>query len=85
MLDLANEFLVLIVGYHLCLFTDFMPNVVVREHIGTSLVFFVCFSVFANLGITTIDNTKLVVRKCKIKKYEHKMRKLREASRQLRR
>jgi hypothetical protein len=36
--ELFNEFVSLIVNYHLMMFTDFVPDVNTREHIGMSLV-----------------------------------------------
>ncbi len=55
-LDLINEYLVLVVSYHLYLFTDYMPNVVVRELVGKSLVVCTCLSVVANLLIPVNEN-----------------------------
>jgi hypothetical protein len=84
-LDLVNELFILFVSYHLCLFTDFMPNVFVREYIGYSLVGFTCFSVILNLAQPTTENGQLAIRKCKKRWRKHKMQKYRDKRRQLRR
>jgi hypothetical protein len=84
-LDLVNEFFTLIVSYHLCLFTDFMPDVFVREYIGNSLVAFICLSVLINLAKPTIENGQLAIRKCKRKWHKNKMQKCKDERRQIRR
>lgn len=84
-LDLANEFFILLVSYHLCLFTEFMPNVFVREYVGYSLVAITCISVLANMAKPTLDNGSLAIYTCKKKRLERRMRKQRETRRLQRR
>jgi len=48
-MELFNEFTALLVVYHLTLFTDYVPQVEIREYIGKSLCIVICGNMAINL------------------------------------
>jgi len=48
-IELFNEFTALVVLYHLNLFTDYVPQVEIREYIGRSLSVVICGNLAVNL------------------------------------
>jgi len=49
-MDLINEFLVLVLNYHLMCFTNFVSDPYAREYLGYSMTFATCFFIAVNLG-----------------------------------
>ena len=69
--ELFNEFVTLIVNYHLMMFTDFVPDVNTREYIGMSLVFVICGHLLINLFIIFIRTLAFVLYKGKLTYLKH--------------
>lgn len=61
-----NEVFVLATSYHLYQFTDFMPNVVIREKVGLSLVVLNCLNVLLNLSVVSCTTLAITARKFKL-------------------
>ena len=49
-MDLINEFLVLVLNYHLMCFTNFVIDPYAREYLGYSMTVVTCFFIAINLG-----------------------------------
>ena len=49
-MDLFNEFLVLVLNYHLMCFTNFVIDPYAREYLGYSMTVVTCFFIAINLG-----------------------------------
>jgi hypothetical protein len=49
-MDLFNEFLVLVLNYHLMCFTNFVSDPYTREYLGYSMTVVTCFFIAINLG-----------------------------------
>ncbi len=49
-MDLFNEFLVLVLNYHLMCFTNFVSDPYAREYLGYSMTFVTCLFIAINLG-----------------------------------
>ena len=54
-LEIINEVFVLLTNYHLLMFTDFLPNTIMREHVGMSLVVITIMGVFVNLSVVIFE------------------------------
>jgi len=48
-LEFFNETMIMIAGYHLFCFTDFVPDVKIREKVGLSLMACTIFCVVVNI------------------------------------
>ncbi len=67
MVQLVNEGFVLLLIYHLYLFTNFVKDVEVREKIGTSLMIVTIALIGVNLGLPILLKSGLVSNKLKLK------------------
>ncbi len=56
----------LITNYHSMMFTDFLSDVVMREQVGTSLVYFTVLGVVINLACLVGSNLQILLRKLKL-------------------
>jgi hypothetical protein len=65
--QLVNEGFVLLLIYHLYLFTNFVKDVEVREKIGTSLMIVTIALIGVNLGLPILLKSGLVSNKLKLK------------------
>ena len=54
-MEYFNEAMLMITGYHLFCFSDFVPDVETREQVGLSLMACTIFSVSVNLAVTLIN------------------------------
>ncbi len=66
-MQLVNEGFVLLLIYHLYLFTNFVKDVEVREKIGTSLMIVTIACIGVNLGLPILLKSGLVNNKLKLK------------------
>ena len=53
-LELLNEVFVLFITYHLYQFTDFMPDLAVRDIVGKSLIYTTFANVAINIGFVVV-------------------------------
>jgi hypothetical protein len=53
---LFNEISIIVVTYHLYLFTDFIESYELKYNIGWSLIAFISFNIFVNLAITAVQS-----------------------------
>ena len=53
-MDLFNEFVVLVINYHLLCFTNFVADPVAREYLGYSMVVVTLLFIAINLGFFLI-------------------------------
>jgi hypothetical protein len=49
-MDLFNEFIVLVINYHLLCFTNFLSDPDMREYVGYSMIMVTCMFLAANTG-----------------------------------
>jgi len=54
-IEYFNEAMLMITGYHLFCFTDFVPDAETRELVGLSLMVCTIFSVAVNLAVTLVN------------------------------
>jgi len=62
-IDMANEFAICILIYHLMCLTDFVLDPAARQSIGGSMIALVILLLVCNLGYLTKDIVAKVVRK----------------------
>ena len=60
-LELLNEVFVLFITYHLYQFTDFMPDLAVRDVVGKSIIYTTFANVAINIGHLTQTQALLSV------------------------
>jgi hypothetical protein len=48
-IEMMNETFILIIGSHVFLFTNFVPDLAIQETIGKSVIFFICLNTALNL------------------------------------
>jgi len=74
-LEYFNEALILICVYHFLCFTDFV-DILVREYVGISLVFFSIFNVSINLLVLLIATFKRILFVQKKLRYKYRVWKI---------
>jgi hypothetical protein len=58
MLEIFNEICILIVSFHLFLFTNFVDNAKTQSNIGWSLILFTVANIVVNMAIIIINGWK---------------------------
>ena len=76
-MDTFREIVLIVIMYHMMLFTMFLSDLELRVKIGYSCSFFVIFGILVNMGKLVISPIKSCSKKCKVKNAKRKARKLR--------
>ena len=71
-IELINETFILLITYHLYLFTDFYTDAEIRKSIGISLIVTTLFNVAISIGVVVVDTAFLMARKLKISYLRYK-------------
>jgi hypothetical protein len=61
-LEIINEVFVLLTNYHLMMFTDFLSDLLMREHVGMSLVVTTILGVVVNLSVVILETASILVK-----------------------
>lgn len=64
-LEIINEVFVLLTNYHLMMFTDFLPDVLMRENVGMSLVVTTILGVVGNLSVVILETASILLKMMK--------------------
>ena len=65
-MDMFNEIKLIIIMYHMILFTMFVSDIELRVKIGYSCSFFVVFGLIVNMAKLIVSPIKTTIKKCKI-------------------
>ena len=74
-MEIFNEFTIIIIMYHLFLFSDFFPDVEKRYNLGFSLIIVFGLNVLTNMVVMFISAVELI--KFKVKYWIKRLRSLR--------
>jgi hypothetical protein len=66
-MELVNEAFVLIMTYHLYMFTDFMTDLKMRGFVGFSMIAITVLNVLLSIGVVVVATLSIAARKLKLK------------------